>query len=234
MDQRVQDMCLLAFRRHLGSLAIAPFLVAMLASPVSAQTSSESWFQRTGPAGAPAQSELNRPPTRPTLATPKAGSNTHTAKINATAARVEPKAVGTQPESNPGTNKAGSAVLINIDKTNQKMTVFLDGVEKYDWPVSTGKAGYSTPSGTYTASSMNEIWYSKQWDNAPMPHSIFFMKDGHAIHGSYEVKNLGSPASHGCVRISPENAAKLLCTGSEEWLAEYAGGADRQYSGRRV
>jgi hypothetical protein len=56
---------------------------------------------------------------------------------------------------------------------------------------------------------MNEIWYSKQWDNAPMPHSIFFMKDGHAIHGSYEVKNLGSPASHGCVRISPENAAKL-------------------------
>ena len=112
MDQRVQDMCLLAFRRHLGSLAIVPFLVAMLASPVSAQTNSESWFQRTGPASAPAQSELNRPPTRPTLATPKAGSNTHTAKII--------KAVGTQPESNPGTNKAGSAVLINIDKTNQK------------------------------------------------------------------------------------------------------------------
>ncbi len=56
---------------------------------------------------------------------------------------------------------------------------------------------------------MNEIWYSKQWDNAPMPHSIFFMKDGHAIHGSNEVKNLGNPASHGCVRISPENAATL-------------------------
>ena len=101
------------------------------------------------------------------------------------------------------------AVLINIDKTKQKMTVFLDGVEKYDWPVSTGRAGYSTPSGTYTATSMNEIWYSKQWDNAPMPHSIFFMKDGHAIHGSYEVKNLGRPVSHGCVRISPENAATL-------------------------
>ena len=68
------------------------------------------------------------------------------------------------------------------------MTVFLDGVEKYDWPVSTGRAGYSTPSGTYTATSMNEVWYSKQWDNSPMPHSIFFMKDGHAIHGSYGVK----------------------------------------------
>ena len=56
---------------------------------------------------------------------------------------------------------------------------------------------------------MNEIWYSKEWDNSPMPHSIFFMKDGHAIHGSYEVKNLGKPVSHGCVRISPENATTL-------------------------
>jgi len=56
---------------------------------------------------------------------------------------------------------------------------------------------------------MNEVWYSKQWDNSPMPHSIFFMKDGHAIHGSHEVKTLGKPVSHGCVRISPENAAIL-------------------------
>jgi len=56
---------------------------------------------------------------------------------------------------------------------------------------------------------MNEVWYSKEWDNSPMPHSIFFMKDGHAIHGSYEVKNLGKPVSHGCVRISPQNAAIL-------------------------
>ena len=104
---------------------------------------------------------------------------------------------------------ARTAVLINIDKTKQKMTVFLNGVEKYDWPISTVRAGYSTPSGAYTATSMNEVWYSKEWDNAPMPHSIFFRKDGYAIHGSYEVKNLGRPASHGCVRISPENAATL-------------------------
>src|SRR5262245_27715185 len=101
------------------------------------------------------------------------------------------------------------AILINIDKSRQKMTVFLDGVEKYVWPVSTGLAGYSTPSGTYTATSMNEIWYSKEWDNAPMPHSIFFRKDGYAIHGTYEAKYLGKPASHGCVRISRENAATL-------------------------
>jgi hypothetical protein len=103
-----------------------------------------------------------------------------------------------------------AAVLISINKTKQEMTVFLDGVETYDWPVSTGRPGYSTPSGTYTATSMNEVWYSKEWDNSPMPHSIFFMKDGHAIHGSYEVKSLGKPVSHGCVRISPKNAATLF------------------------
>ena len=106
-------------------------------------------------------------------------------------------------------NPATQAVLINIDKATQHMTVFVDGVQKYDWPVSTGKRGYSTPSGNFTTTSMNEIWYSKEWDNAPMPHAIFFMKDGHAIHGSYEVKRLGKPASHGCVRISPQNATVL-------------------------
>jgi hypothetical protein len=103
-----------------------------------------------------------------------------------------------------------STVLIDIDKSTQQVMVFVDGVEKYRWPVSTGKRGYSTPSGTYTALSMNEVWYSKEWDNAPMPHAIFFMKDGHAIHGSYEVRNLGKPASHGCVRISPQNATILF------------------------
>src|SRR5215831_8307419 len=117
--------------------------------------------------------------------------------------------VNTQISSNSETQSTSIAVRINIDKTKQKMTVFLDGVEKYDWPVSTGRAGYSTPSGTFTPTSMNEVWYSKQWDNSPMPHSIFFMKDGHAIHGSYEVKSLGKPVSHGCVRIAPQNATIL-------------------------
>jgi L,D-transpeptidase-like protein len=89
------------------------------------------------------------------------------------------------------------------------MTVAVDGTDRYTWLVSTGRPMYATPSGTYSPSSMNEVWYSKEWDNAPMPHAIFFMKDGHAIHGSYEVKTLGKPVSHGCVRISPQNATVL-------------------------
>jgi hypothetical protein len=51
--------------------------------------------------------------------------------------------------------------------------------------------------------------YSKQWATSPCPISVFFMKDGHAIHGSFDVKNLGLPVSHGCVRISPRNATTL-------------------------
>jgi lipoprotein-anchoring transpeptidase ErfK/SrfK len=116
---------------------------------------------------------------------------------------------GAPPGSSTATNKPVLAIVINIDKTRQTMRVLLKGAEKYKWPVSTGRPSYFTPSGSYTATSMSEVWYSKEWDDAPMPHSIFFTKDGHAIHGSYEVKKLGKPVSHGCVRISPKNAATL-------------------------
>ena len=207
-------MCFLASPRHFRSLAIVPLLAVILAFSARAQTSSNS----TGPAGDPAQTEVTGGPTSsnpggPTSSnpvTPTTDSNTAApSSTNSTAAKAQSEPGGSQPQSNPGPKKAGSAILININKAKQKMTVSLDGVQKYEWPVSTGRAGYSTPSGTYTVTSMNEIWYSKEWDNSPMPHSIFFIKDGHAIHGSYEVKNLGKPVSHGCVRISPENATKL-------------------------
>ena len=200
---------------HFRNLVIVPILMVIWVFPASAQTSSS-----TGTPGAGAQSELMGGSTSSNPATQKAGSGTAipSTETDSTAAKAETEPEGSQPQSNPGTKKAGSIVLISINKTNQEMTVSLDGIEKYHWPVSTGRAGYSTPSGTYTATSMNEIWYSKQWDNSPMPHSIFFMKDGHAVHGSYEVKNLGKPASHGCVRISPENATTLYALVEENGL----------------
>jgi hypothetical protein len=167
---------------HFRDLVIVPILVVICAFSASAQTSSN-----TGTAGAQSQSELTGGTTSSNPATQKSGSSTATpnTQTGSTAAKSESVPAGSQPQSDPGTKKAGSSVLISINKTNQEMTVSLDGIEKYHWPVSTGRAGYSTPSGTYTATSMNEIWYSKQWDNSPMPHSIFFMKDGHAIHGTY-------------------------------------------------
>jgi lipoprotein-anchoring transpeptidase ErfK/SrfK len=111
-----------------------------------------------------------------------------------------------------------STVLINVDKATQKMTVFLDGVQQYDWPVSTGLRGYTTPSGTFTTRSMNKIWYSREWDNAPMFHAIFFTKRGHAIHGTLDEKNLGKAASHGCVRISRANAETLFAVVKQNGL----------------
>ena len=78
---------------------------------------------------------------------------------------------------------------------------------------------------------MNKIWYSRQWDNAPMPHAVFFTRDGHAIHGTLEEKRLGKPASHGCVRLSPKNAATLYALVEKTGCEEHAGGISRQHSG---
>ena len=214
-------MYLPASPRHLLSPVFVAFLVGILAFPASAQTGSDSNTPSTGTAGAPAQSDSTGGPNSSDPVTPKTDADTTTpnTQINSTPAKAESEPGGSRPQSNPGPKKTGSAILININKAKQKMTVFVDGIEKYHWPVSTGRAGYSTPSGTYTATSMNEIWYSKEWDNSPMPHSIFFIKDGHAIHGSYEVKNLGKPVSHGCVRISPENATTLYALVKQNGLA---------------
>jgi hypothetical protein len=101
-------------------------------------------------------------------------------------------------------------VEIIISKISQKMTVKVDGQTEYVWPVSTGAPGYETPSGSYRPFRMEKDHFSKEWDDAPMPHSIFFTERGHAIHGSYYVRSLGRRASHGCVRLAPENAQTLF------------------------
>jgi hypothetical protein len=114
---------------------------------------------------------------------------------------------------------ARAEILIKVDKSAQRMTVVRNGEAIYSWPVSTGRTGYATPSGSYTTFRMEADHYSKEWDDAPMPHSIFFTKIGHAIHGSYDTKRLGTPASHGCVRISPAHAATLFALVKQDGLA---------------
>lgn len=105
---------------------------------------------------------------------------------------------------------AHASIVIEIDKSAQSMTVMVDGTRRWVWPVSTGRRGYATPEGSYKAFRMEEDHYSREWDEAPMPHSIFFTKKGHAIHGTFETRRLGTPASHGCVRLSTQNAAMLF------------------------
>jgi hypothetical protein len=110
---------------------------------------------------------------------------------------------------------ANAAVLITVDKSAQQMTVAVDGRPLYQWPVSTGAAGYDTPSGKFKAFRMERDHFSKEFDDAPMPFSVFFTERGHAIHGSYD-KRIGRPASHGCVRLSPENAQTLFTLVEQE------------------
>jgi hypothetical protein len=104
---------------------------------------------------------------------------------------------------------AQAKVAITVDKDAQQMTVAVDGVERYHWPVSSGLPSHETPNGSFRAFRMEEDHYSKEFDDAPMPHSIFFTKIGHAIHGTDSESRLGSPASHGCVRLSRANASTL-------------------------
>lgn len=99
-------------------------------------------------------------------------------------------------------------VRIVIDLSSQQMQVSVGGAPTYSFDVSTGRKGYSTPKGSYGVTRMYKEYYSKKYDGAPMPYAIFF-RGGYAIHGTYETKRLGSVASHGCVRLSPQNARRL-------------------------
>jgi len=103
---------------------------------------------------------------------------------------------------------AAANVIVHIDRSSQRMSVVVDGVPRYNWRISTARAGYITPPGSYHPEVLARRWFSKRYYNSPMPHSIFFYR-GYAIHGTYEISRLGGPASHGCVRLDPGNAAIL-------------------------
>src|SRR3981189_3346012 len=104
---------------------------------------------------------------------------------------------------------ARADVVVQIDKSSQRMAVSVDGMTRYNWPVSTGRSGYGTPSGVFHPQLMARRWFSRRYYNSPMPHAIFFYH-GFAIHGTYELSRLGGPAPHGCVRLHPAQAAALF------------------------
>ena len=117
-----------------------------------------------------------------------------------------------------GIPAANAAIAITVNKDLQEMTVSVDGVPRYHWPISSGNPSHETPNGKFQAFRMEEDHYSKEFDDAPMPHSIFFTKQGHAIHGTDSVRSLGMPVSHGCVRLSrPNDMAKFVLEGKKGW-----------------
>jgi hypothetical protein len=100
-------------------------------------------------------------------------------------------------------------VRVVVSKSQQQMAVSIDGGPSYRWTVSTGRSGYTTPSGNFRAIRLEQVYYSKKYDNAPMPHAVFF-HGGYAIHGTMEERHLGRAVSHGCVRLSRAHAAILF------------------------
>jgi hypothetical protein len=104
--------------------------------------------------------------------------------------------------------EAEARLDVYIDKSAQRLSVIKNGALLYIWPVSTGRDQHATPNGVYMPERLERSWFSKAYYNSPMPHAIFF-HNGYAIHGSYDITRLGGPASHGCVRLHPDNAALL-------------------------
>jgi lipoprotein-anchoring transpeptidase ErfK/SrfK len=115
---------------------------------------------------------------------------------------------------------AEAGIVVNVDNSQQRMRVYVDGMLAYVWPVSTARKGYRTPPGNYRVQRMERMWYSRKYDMSPMPYSLFF-RGGYAIHGTGSIRQLGRPASHGCVRLHPANARALF-------------GLVRHYGGARV
>ncbi len=108
-----------------------------------------------------------------------------------------------------GTILSHAGVVVRISKSSQTMDVYVEGRHAHSWAVSTGRRGYSTPTGSYRPKWLSRYHRSRKYYGSPMPHSIFF-RGGYAIHGSYETGRLGRPASHGCIRLHPAHARRLF------------------------
>ncbi len=98
-----------------------------------------------------------------------------------------------------------AGVVARIDKSQQVMDVYVDGSLAYSWAISTGRGGYNTPVGKFRPTFLSRSHRSRRYGGTPMPYSVFFHR-GYAVHGSYEIRSLGRPASHGCIRLHPQNA----------------------------
>jgi len=105
-------------------------------------------------------------------------------------------------------NIAQAGVDVKINLTTQRMNVSVDGYHYATYKISSGRRGHTTPTGRYRVQRMEKMHYSRKYHNSPMPHSIFF-RGGFAIHGTGAISRLGRVASHGCVRLHPNNAREL-------------------------
>ena len=127
---------------------------------------------------------------------------------------------------------AQAKVAITVDKDTQQMTVAVDGVERYQLAGLDRHSLHETPNGSFRTFRMEEDHFSKEFDDAPMPHSIFFTKTATPSTAPNSDSRLGTPASHGCVRLSRANATTLYALVEERRRAQHHRDADRLVADR--
>ena len=98
-------------------------------------------------------------------------------------------------------------MLVLVSLPEQRAYVYRNGVRIGVATVSTGKAGFETPTGVFTVLQKNRAHYSNLYDDAPMPFMQRLTWDGVAMHAG---RIPGYPASHGCVRLPYDFAEKLF------------------------
>lgn len=184
-------------RRTLSALAAVAAVLAH--GPVAAEPTLATAAGAAAAAEASPATVAQEPATN---AEAKAGAAAPgTAAAESPAASAEPAAAAKPTPPPP----PATTLKVAVDLTKQRLTVTEHGKVKHSWPISSGVAGFRTPTGNFRPQWAAKMWYSKKYDDAPMPHSVFF-HDGFAIHATYATGRLGRPASHGCVRLSPSNA----------------------------
>lgn len=178
--------------RKLGlALALA---MGLIGHPLAAQDAAHE-AAAPNPAAAPAASTAVQPaaPAAPTMA-----------GIGSDVIAAPPPVIELAPVRPPPIT-----LVLNADLGAQRLTVVENGKTKYAWAISSGRRGFATPTGTFHPQWAAKMWYSRQYEDAPMPNAVFFHR-GTAFHGTSAVGLLGQPASHGCVRLAPGNAAALF------------------------
>src|SRR5215831_1021941 len=175
--------------RRLG--LAAALAMGLIGRPLAAQDATQEPAAPPTPAGAPAASAAPQP------AAPVVGSD---------GIAAPPPAIELAPAPPP---PPPITLVLNADLGAQRLTVVENGKTKYTWAISSGRRGFATPTGTFQPQWASRMWYSRQYEYAAMPNAVFFHR-GTAFHGTSAVGLLGQPASHGCVRLAPGNAAALF------------------------
>lgn len=183
--------------KRVGSTVVIVAAASVLFGGATGVSAQEAAVEATRPA-----TEVRAEPAQPAKGAEAKPGSSQAAPAAAGQDRVEEQKMAPPP-------KPKVTLHIDVDLTKQKMTVSENGSVAGSWAISSGRSGYRTPTGAFRPQWMAKTWYSRKYDNAPMPNAIFFT-GGFALHATYATGMLGSPASHGCVRQSPANAARLF------------------------